>query len=333
MKILRIFGIVAAVHMFAFLFIMANPGCSTKGKPQAPVSAGDSMAAAPNAGEGSSPFAASAPAAAQEEAGGISFNPQGLGGSSRQSPSRPGSTASVAALKAEAEASTPVPVTVTVGRGDSLWSISKKQGVPVTELAAANKLTTSSVLSVGQKIVIPGKTTVPSPSARIPAPQQPVEESFAKTSAEQHAASAAPAGNGKVRTGVITHVVKPGEMLSTIARKYGVKSADIAVANNITNPAMIPSGKELIIPVGKSKSSAPAKSSNSGSSSKPAANTPAKDLATAPAPQPAPAPAPTPARSQRPVMPIIGGPSAPEDIPAAQINTSPDNAVPVIRVD
>jgi hypothetical protein len=41
-----------------------------------------------------------------------------------------------------------------VRRGDSLWSIAKKFGVAVTELKQANGLT-SSVLQIGQKLIIP----------------------------------------------------------------------------------------------------------------------------------------------------------------------------------
>jgi LysM repeat protein len=41
---------------------------------------------------------------------------------------------------------------------------------------------------------------------------------------------------------------RPGETLGAIARKYGVKQGDIAVANNITDPRKIQPGQELVIP-------------------------------------------------------------------------------------
>jgi LysM repeat protein len=44
------------------------------------------------------------------------------------------------------------------------------------------------------------------------------------------------------------HVVKAGETLGGIARKYGVRQGDIAVANNITDPRKIQPGQELLIP-------------------------------------------------------------------------------------
>ena len=47
-----------------------------------------------------------------------------------------------------------------------------------------------------------------------------------------------------------THVVAPGESLSTIGDLYGVPWLQIAQANNIPEPYVIQVGQELIIPVG-----------------------------------------------------------------------------------
>jgi LysM repeat protein len=52
--------------------------------------------------------------------------------------------------------------------------------------------------------------------------------------------------------------VKQNETLSQIARKYGVSRADIATANNITDPRTIHAGQELIIPSPKNGKAAPA---------------------------------------------------------------------------
>lgn len=49
----------------------------------------------------------------------------------------------------------------TVQKGDSLWSISKKYGISVNELKEANNLSTS-LLSIGQKLVIPSKQSTDS---------------------------------------------------------------------------------------------------------------------------------------------------------------------------
>ena len=125
--------------------------------------------------------------------------------------------------------------TYTVVRGDSLSSIAKKNQLSKADLAAANKLRMSSVLHVGQKLVIPNKPSkvAGATAATVPAASSPVAEAPAaeKPSAES-----------------VKHVVKPGETLGGIARMYHIKAGEIAVANNITDPKKIQPGQELIIP-------------------------------------------------------------------------------------
>jgi len=45
-----------------------------------------------------------------------------------------------------------------------------------------------------------------------------------------------------------TYIVQAGDSLSAIAAKFGVKTADLATANGITDPNKIFVGQELIIP-------------------------------------------------------------------------------------
>jgi LysM repeat protein len=76
----------------------------------------------------------------------------------------------------------------------------------------------------------------------------------------------------------VKYVVKHGDTLAVIARKNGVTQGEIAVANNISNPAMIREGQVLVIPgyvVPGAKSAKAGKSAGA-------------------------APAPTPARRRRP---------------------------------
>lgn len=55
-----------------------------------------------------------------------------------------------------------------------------------------------------------------------------------------------------------TYVVKRGDTLSGIAARYGLKTSDLAKANNITNVSRIFVGQKLIIPGVKSTSATPA---------------------------------------------------------------------------
>jgi LysM repeat protein len=100
-------------------------------------------------------------------------------------------------------------------------------------------------------------------------------------------------------------VVQSGETLGVIARNYGVRQAEIAVANRITDPARIRAGTELIIPGWQAVNGKAAKA--------PAA--PAAAAAPAPAATPkvlvvAPEPAP-----EVPVIRIDDGPVSPAPKP------------------
>ena len=46
-------------------------------------------------------------------------------------------------------------MTYTIQRGDNMWDLSIKYGIPMTELLNVNKMTENSSLAVGQKIIIP----------------------------------------------------------------------------------------------------------------------------------------------------------------------------------
>jgi len=222
----------------------------------------------------------------------------------RYSPTRPGTPAS-AALQAEPAADVIPATTVIVGRGDSLWLIAKKHHIPVSDLAAANNLSTGSTLQVGQKLIVPAKATgAGTTTLRV------------KSEPAKAAAPRASSSGDSFR-----HVVKPGESLALIARKYGVRQGTIAEANSITNPALVRAGQELIIPGWQAPKA-----------SKPAA---ARETQPVPAPTPAqvmPSVNTEPSPSRSPVMPVIGAPSADQDLDAGlpQKEAAP---VPVIKIE
>ena len=86
----------------------------------------------------------------------------------------------------------------TVKSGDSLWSISKKFGITVDELKKANNLS-SNLLSVGQNLIIPGKE--------------------AQATSDEY-------------------VVKKGDTLYSIARKYNTSVDNLKSINNITTDSL-----------------------------------------------------------------------------------------------
>ena len=86
----------------------------------------------------------------------------------------------------------------TVKSGDSLWSISRKFGITVDELKNANNLS-SNLLSIGQNLIIPGKDL------------DAIGEEY---------------------------VVKKGDTLYSIARKYNTSVDNIKSINNITTDSL-----------------------------------------------------------------------------------------------
>ncbi len=230
MKILKIFGIVVGIHVFALILIFANPGCSAMTK-TSPAPA-DTVVK----NDAPSPTITVPTVASGDTATGIDPNSPAISVSTaiRYSPTRP-NTPAAGALEAEPVADVTPATTYTVGKGDSLWSIAHKNHLTKAELAAANNLRPESTLRQGQKLIIPGK-----------APATTAAKSAAAAPTKGTMAESAPAAKGPADS--VKHTVKPGETLGAIARKYQVKVGEIATANNISDPAKIHPGMELIIP-------------------------------------------------------------------------------------
>ena len=108
-----------------------------------------------------------------------------------------------------------------VKSGESLWSISRRHGMTVSQLARLNNLTSKSVLHPGQRLVVSGGGG----SGGDPAPVQ--------------------AAAGKVR-----YVVRRGDTLSEIARKFEVTVRQLQVWNNMGRSTLLKAGQRLTIHVG-----------------------------------------------------------------------------------
>jgi LysM repeat protein len=108
--------------------------------------------------------------------------------------------------------------------GDTLGAIASRHGVSLESLLAANRLSLSSVIYPGQKLVLGGKPAAPSaPTAPAPAP------------------APAPAGS---------YTIKAGDTLGAIASRHGVSLAALLQANNLQASTVIYPGKKLTIPAG-----------------------------------------------------------------------------------
>jgi LysM repeat protein len=142
-----------------------------------------------------------------------------------------------------------------VKAGDKLSVIARRAGTTTAALKELNALKSDTVRA-GQELKLPAGA---------------VMHEAASSPADAALPAAKPSGDS------VTYTVKPGETLSAIAKKFEVRSGDIAKENNITDPAKVRAGMTLVIPGWKApKSAKPA--------AKPAATTAAAPVSKVPAP-------------------------------------------------
>lgn len=112
-------------------------------------------------------------------------------------------------------------VMYTVKAGDSLYSIAQQYNTTVDKINSDNKLT-SNTLSIGQVLMIADKTT-----------DATVEECFGEDEV--------------LEEDYVIYVVKPGDNLYSIARKYDTTVSELKRLNNLTSNNLSV-GQELKIP-------------------------------------------------------------------------------------
>lgn len=122
--------------------------------------------------------------------------------------------------------------------GDTLIGISKRFGVDVVTLMNANGIADARLLRAGQRLKIPGLAVPPSPTpapAPAPAPEpapEPVPVPLPSV----------PAVEGTL------YIVRGGDTLGAIAKRFNVTVAALVVANSLTNANIIRPGQRLTIP-------------------------------------------------------------------------------------
>ncbi|MDQ0769716.1 LysM repeat protein [Pseudarthrobacter defluvii] len=144
-----------------------------------------------------------------------------------------GSAAPAAPAPAPAAAPAPAPAggaTYTVKSGDTLGAIAARHNVALSDLFNWNNLSMRSIIYPGQKIKV-GGGSAPAPAA--PAAPAPAP-ALANTSA--------PAAG--------SYTIKPGDTLSAIASRHGVKLSDLLSANKLGMASIIYPGSKLVIPGG-----------------------------------------------------------------------------------
>lgn len=314
MKILQIFGWVVGVHLLAFIFIFASPGCNSSPRtPPTPDATMPTQAASPAETPITPGYATANPQPVDLGTPPVMYTPASPSG--HAAPTRPGSANAVALTPAKPVEDVAPVSTYTVERGDSLWSIAKKHGISVAELAKANKLTAGTALKPGRKLIVPGKAGAPVASSTSASATTP-----AASTVEKSTSSAARPANGEA----VKHTVQSGESLGVIARKYGVSVGELAAANNITDPSKVRAGQQLVIPgfkaVGNKGSATTSNKPASASSPKTAATPAASTPASTPAAE-QPKPSDTPHFDLTPPPPGQDLDAGLKDAPATQVPT------------
>ncbi len=133
--------------------------------------------------------------------------------------------------------------TYIVEKGDTLYSISRKNQITVAELRTANNLSENDVLKAGQKIIIP---------------EADIGTAAALSSSNQ---KAAPKVTSNAQT--FSYVVQKGDTLYGIARKNSMKVPELLALNNLDNNAVIKVGQKLKISKGAQLSQGAASPSTS----------------------------------------------------------------------
>ncbi len=116
-----------------------------------------------------------------------------------------------------------------VASGESLWSISQRYGVSVTELAKWNGMAPRDTLSVGRKLVV----WLQQQDQAAPAPQLT-------------AVSQLEAGDGRIRR--VNYVVRRGDSLAGIARRFRLKVGDLLKWNDgLSTKRYLHPGQQIVL--------------------------------------------------------------------------------------
>lgn len=133
------------------------------------------------------------------------------------------STESTAAASSETSA------TYTIKKGDTVYSIGRAYGIAPADIIAWNSLTPPYALSVGQTLTLQGvPTDAPKPPISLTPPS---------------------------KSGMLSHTVKKGDTLYSIAKRHGRTPEEIMALNDLSSPNSLQHGQELKIAASSSKTS------------------------------------------------------------------------------
>lgn len=157
-----------------------------------------------------------------------------------------------------APAATPAPVTVqvpagganyTIQSGDTLSLIAARHGLAWPQIAAANSLSETSILQIGQVIRLPGVQATITPAATIAQGSTATPVSTAATTTTVAAAPAA-VGGAVAPAAAGSYTVQAGDTLWSIALRNNTTWQALAAANGMTESTPLLVGRQLVLPGG-----------------------------------------------------------------------------------
>ena len=143
-----------------------------------------------------------------------------------------------------------------VKSGDSLSNIASRYNVSMQAIQAVNRIDNPNRIYVGMELVIPANGSTPAVAAATSAAQPATAltstaggstSSSRSTASTSSASSSRSKSSSSAATTSRTHTVARGEALSSIAARYGVRTADLMRWNNISNANQIYAGQKLKI--------------------------------------------------------------------------------------
>lgn len=151
--------------------------------------------------------------------------------------------------------------TYKVQKGDTLFSISRKNEITIDELRAANNLAESDIIKIGQTIIIPspdisnaaaltkrqGATSTPlstNNKTNSTIDNKNTEDKNSNAVEKKNLSPTTPS----IKTSI--YIVEKGDTLYGIARKSNIKLSELLSLNNIDTTTTIKIGQKILIPYG-----------------------------------------------------------------------------------
>ncbi len=124
---------------------------------------------------------------------------------------------------------------IIVAKGDTVYSLARKNGMTVSEFADVNNLHEPYTLSIGQKLTTKRSATVKQEVPNVIAKEKVVAKETIK-----------PTGTKRVDLQEIT--VQKGDTLYSLSRQYEIPVNDLAVMNKISSPFVLSVGQKIKVP-------------------------------------------------------------------------------------